>query len=52
MYIRASLTINIIECKLSQNRPVAYPMCRSVCLCVQKIHCGKTDDWVQMSFGW
>jgi len=32
--ISASLTINIIERKRSWNRPVAYPMCRSVCLSV------------------
>jgi len=30
--VSASLTINIIERKYSLNRPVAYPMWRSVCV--------------------
>ena len=25
-------------------------MCRSVCLSVWKVHCGKAADWIQMPF--
>jgi len=39
--ISAPLAINIIECKRYWNRPVAYPMCRSVCLSV----CPKNVLW-------
>ena len=26
-------------------------VCLSVCLSVQKVYCGKTADWIRMSFG-
>jgi len=41
----------IIERKHYWNRPVAYPMCLSVCLSVRTLYCGKTADWIWMSFG-
>jgi len=44
------LTINIIECKRSWNRPVAIPMCWSVYRSVCRVYCGKTADWIQMLF--
>ena len=28
-----------------------YPICYSVCLCVQKVYCGKAADWIRMPFG-
>ena len=43
------------ERKRTWPRPVAYPICRSVgrsvCLCVRKLYCGKTADWIRMPFG-
>ena len=42
-----------IEHRRYWNIPVAYSICWSlcVCLCVQKVYCGKTAEWVQMPFG-
>ena len=44
-----------IKRKRYWNRPVAYPICRSVCLSVGlsnwKVYCGKTADWIRMPFG-
>jgi len=45
--ISASPTINVIERTRTWNRPVTYPMCRSV----WKVYCGKTADWIRMPFG-
>ena len=39
------------ECKRSRYIIVAYPICRSVCLSVPKVYCGKTADWIRMPFG-
>jgi len=33
------------ECQRSWYRLVAYPICRSVCLSVRKLYCGKTADF-------
>jgi len=33
------------------SRLVAYPIYRSVCLCVRKVYCGKTADSIRMPFG-
>jgi len=44
----------MIEHKRSFYRPVTYPMCWSVCVCVcrsvWKVCCSKTVDWIQMPF--
>jgi len=29
---------------------VAYPIHRSVGLCIQKVYCGKMADWIRMLF--
>jgi len=49
--VTVSLSVNITECKHSSCWPVAYPICRSACLSVQKMYCGKTADSSQMPFG-
>jgi len=50
----ASLSINTAERKRYWNRPVAYPICRSVCLSVdlsaRKVYSGKTAGWIRMPF--
>jgi len=33
------------------NRPVTYPICQSVCLCVWKVYCDKMSEWIWMLFG-
>jgi len=38
------------ERKCSWNRGVVYPICRSVCVSVWKVYCGKMDDWIRMPF--
>jgi len=49
--ISASLSINTVEHKRSLNRTFANPVCRSVCLFVRKVYCGKVADWIRMPFG-
>ena len=55
--ISASLSGYRVERKRYWCRPVAYPICRSVGLCVsvcvsvRKVYCGKTADWIRMPFG-
>jgi len=55
--LSASLPINIASvyamvytCRLSY-LSVCRSVGRSVCLCVQKVYCGKTADWIRMPFG-
>jgi len=58
--ISASLSINtasisangvdllpVPSVRLSVGRSVG----RSVCVCVRKVYCGKTADWIRMPFG-
>jgi len=40
-----------IERKCYWNRPVADPICRSMCLSFRKVYCGKTVDWIRIPFG-
>ena len=50
-----AVSINTAERKRYWNRPVAYAVCRSVCLSVgrsvRKVYCSKTADWIRMRFG-
>jgi len=48
--ISASLSINIVERDRSWYTLVAYPMCMSACVSVQKVYCDKTVDWIRMPF--
>jgi len=57
-FISVSLSGYRVERKRCWNRPVAYPICRSVhvCVClsvcrtVQKVYCHKMTDWIRMLF--
>ena len=53
MYPKSTLFPVNVSQKTSQlywYRPVAYPICRSVCLSVWKVYCGKTVEWIWMPF--
>jgi len=39
----------IISTSLTINR--AYHICRSVCLSVRKVYCGKMAEWIRIPFG-
>jgi len=57
-FISVSLSGYTVERKRCWNRPVASPICRSVCVCVglsvclsvRKVYCGKMTDWIRMLF--
>jgi len=54
--ISASLSINVasISADLTDRSPspsVGLCVCRSVGLSVRKVFCGKTADWIRVSFG-
>ena len=46
-----SITISIPSGSLVVRNICLDHLCVSVCVCVRKVYCGKTADWIRMPFG-